>query len=33
MDTNEPVRVPHIIGKMWAGGVEMVVFNYYREMH
>ena len=27
---NEPVRVAQIMGKLWAGGVEMVVFNYYR---
>ena len=26
----EPVRVAQIMGKLWAGGVEMVVFNYYR---
>lgn len=26
----QPVRVAYIIGKMWAGGVEAVVFNYYR---
>ena len=25
-----PIRIAHIIGKMWAGGVESVVFNYYR---
>ena len=25
-----PLRVAYIIGKMWAGGVEAVVFNYYR---
>lgn len=25
-----PIRVAHIMGKLWAGGVEMVVFNYYR---
>ena len=25
-----PTRIAHIIGKMWAGGVEAVVFNYYR---
>lgn len=29
---NEAIRVAQIIGKMWAGGVEMVVFNYYREL-
>ena len=27
---NRPTRIAHIIGKMWAGGVEAVVFNYYR---
>lgn len=27
---NQPIRIAHIIGKMWAGGVEAVVFNYYR---
>ena len=27
---NEPIRVAQIMGKLWAGGVEMVVFNYYR---
>lgn len=26
----QPVRIAYIIGKMWAGGVEAVVFNYYR---
>ena len=25
-----PTRIAYIIGKMWAGGVEAVVFNYYR---
>lgn len=29
---NEPIRVAHIIGKMCAGGVESVVYNYYREI-
>lgn len=24
------IRIAYIIGKMWAGGVESVVFNYYR---
>lgn len=28
--SKETVRIAHIIGKMWAGGVEAVVFNYYR---
>ncbi|WP_031554225.1 glycosyltransferase [Oribacterium sp. FC2011] len=27
---SEPTRIAYIIGKMWAGGVEAVVFNYYR---
>lgn len=27
---SEPIRVAQIMGKLWAGGVEMVVFNYYR---
>lgn len=27
---NKPIRVAQIMGKLWAGGVEMVVFNYYR---
>lgn len=26
----EPIKVAQIMGKLWAGGVEMVVFNYYR---
>lgn len=26
----EPIRVAQIMGKLWAGGVEMVVFNYYK---
>ncbi len=28
--SDKPIRVAQIIGKMWAGGVESVVFNYYR---
>lgn len=28
--SKQPVRIAYIIGKMWAGGVEAVVFNYYR---
>ncbi len=32
INTKEPLRVAQIIGKMWAGGVETVVFNYYREI-
>lgn len=27
---DKPIRVAQIMGKLWAGGVEMVVFNYYR---
>lgn len=27
---NKPIRIAQIMGKLWAGGVEMVVFNYYR---
>lgn len=27
---DRPIRVAQIMGKLWAGGVEMVVFNYYR---
>lgn len=27
---NEPIRVAQIMGKFWNGGVEAVVFNYYR---
>lgn len=26
----KPVRIAQIMGKLWAGGVEAVVFNYYR---
>lgn len=26
----QPTRIAYVIGKMWAGGVEAVVFNYYR---
>lgn len=32
MKKDKPIRVAHIIGKMCAGGVETVVFNYYREI-
>ncbi len=28
--SKQPTRIAHVIGKMWAGGVEAVVFNYYR---
>lgn len=27
-----PIRVAQVVGKLWAGGVEAVVFNYYREI-
>lgn len=27
-----PVRIAHIMGKLWAGGVETVVYNYYRKI-
>ncbi len=27
---NATIRIEQIIGKMWSGGVESVVFNYYR---
>lgn len=30
MSNHEQIRVAQIMGKLWAGGVEMVVFNYYR---
>lgn len=29
---DEKIRVAQIMGKLWAGGVENVVFNYYRQM-
>lgn len=32
MDYEQPIRIAQVIGKMWAGGVEAVVFNYYREI-
>ncbi len=32
MIDSKPVRIAQIMGKLWAGGVEMVVFNYYREI-
>ena len=28
----EPVRIAQVIGKLSAGGVESVVYNYYRHM-
>jgi glycosyltransferase involved in cell wall biosynthesis len=30
--SSEPIRIAQIIGKMMAGGVESVVFNYYRNI-
>lgn len=33
MKKEKPIRVAHVIGKMCAGGVEAVVFNYYREIN
>lgn len=27
-----PIRVAQIIGKMWAGGVEAMIFNYYKKI-
>lgn len=30
MESRKPTRIAYIIGKMWAGGVESCVFNYYR---
>lgn len=32
MINNRPIRVAQIMGKLWAGGVEAVVFNYYKEI-
>lgn len=32
MEDNEPIRIAQIVGKLWAGGVENVVFNYYRKI-
>lgn len=32
MKKSEPIRVAHIMGKLCAGGVESVVFNYYKEI-
>lgn len=32
MNCSEPIRVAQIIGKMCAGGVEAVIFNYYRSL-
>ena len=29
-NNDEPIRVAQIMDKLWADGVEMVVFNYYR---
>ena len=30
--SEQPERIAYVIGKMWAGGVEAVVFNYYRHI-
>ncbi|HCT90570.1 MAG TPA: glycosyltransferase family 1 protein [Lachnospiraceae bacterium] len=30
MEIKEPIRIAQIMGKLWGGGVESVVFNYYR---
>lgn len=32
METKSPIRIAQIMGKLWAGGVESVVFNYYRKI-
>lgn len=32
LDNKEPIRVAQVMGKLWAGGVEAVVFNYYRQI-
>lgn len=32
MEDKYPIRIAQIMGKLWAGGVETVVFNYYRQM-
>ncbi len=32
MNKKEPVRIAHVIGQMVNGGVEAVVFNYYRRI-
>ncbi len=32
MKDSEPIRIAQIMGKLWAGGVETVVFNYYRKI-
>jgi glycosyltransferase EpsF len=33
IDTNKPLRIAHIMGKMMSGGVESVVMNYYRHIN
>lgn len=30
MKSDGPIRIAQIIGKMWGGGVEAMIFNYYR---
>lgn len=32
MKEGKPIRIAQIVGKLWAGGVEAVVFNYYRQI-
>lgn len=32
VENKKPVRVAQVMGKFWAGGVEAVVFNYYRKI-
>ena len=29
---SEPIRIAHVIGKLYAGGVESVIYNYYRHI-
>lgn len=30
LTSRKPIRIAHVMGKLYAGGVESVVFNYYR---
>ena len=32
LENKRPIRVAHIIGKLTAGGVEAVVYNYYKNI-
>ena len=32
IEVTYPIRIAQVMGKLWAGGVEAVVFNYYREI-